>query len=217
MTGHGWLIYHPKRQVSRFAGLTVHHDSLAGNQDPYVWNRRFLHTACHITQMSPEVGDVNFWVSGDTFPGFSILWCDLVFVVEDKIYWQDSNRIAVGDPVVDSPEAFADHYAPMPNEHPYRRRRRFTLKADPALSFQPQNDNGSLIDLVPLFADIGLGLDWLRIGLRAGWQSRPLRLPDGVASVVYKRLRDVAPVRMPGEQLEDIRRSDVWELATSVS
>jgi hypothetical protein len=207
MTGRGWLIYHPKRQVSRFGALTVYHDSLSGNQDPYVWSRRFLHTACHITQMSPEVGDVNFWISGDTFPAFSGLWCDLVFVVQEKAYWQHSNSISADDPVIDTPEAFADHYAWMPKEHPFRLRRRFTLKANPATSFQPQQDDGSLIDLVPLLTEVGVGLDGLRTGLRAGFQSKPLRLPDGTAPVVYQRLREVATVRTAGEQLEEIRRS----------
>ena len=64
----GYLIYHPKREVSKFANLVVYHDSTTGNQDPYIWNQPFLHTYCHITQMSPEVGHINFWVGGDTFP-----------------------------------------------------------------------------------------------------------------------------------------------------
>jgi hypothetical protein len=154
-TGRGWLIYHPKRQVSRFGKLTVYHDSLSGNQDPYVWDRRFLHTACHITQMSPEVGDASVWVSGDTFPAFSHFWCDPVFAVQEKASWRDSNSIATDEP---------------------------------------------LIDLVPLLASAGLGLEELRIRLRAGWQSRPLRLPDGVAPVVYGRLRQIAPLRISGER-----------------
>ena len=215
MTGRGWLIYHPKRQVSRFGGLTVHHDLLTGNQDPYVWNRRFLHTACHITQMSPEVGDANFWVAGDTFPHFTSLWCDLVFVVQDKTYWADRNRIAADDPLVESPEAFADHYDWMPKQHPYKRLSRFTLKADPVTSFQPQHEDGTLIDLVPILADLGLGIDTLRRKLRAGFAAQPYRLPDGIAPALYDRLRRAAPVQITGDQLGAIRRSDRWRAMPS--
>ncbi|MGB3510019.1 MAG: hypothetical protein WBA93_12405 [Microcoleaceae cyanobacterium] len=60
-----YLIY-PSRVVSDFEIIRVYYDSTSGNQDPYVWNQKFLHTYCHIIQMSPKVGDINFWVSGDT-------------------------------------------------------------------------------------------------------------------------------------------------------
>ena len=67
----GYIIYHPKRNREIFDGTTVHYDNNEGNQDPYVWNRQFLHTYCHMTQMTPQEGQINFWVSGDTFPNFS--------------------------------------------------------------------------------------------------------------------------------------------------
>jgi hypothetical protein len=94
----GYLVYHPRRvvtkfDVTKFDHVTVYHDHPAGNQDPYVWNSQFLHTYCHITQMKPSVGDINFWVSGDTFPNFSHLYCDLIFVVAEKVYWEFANTI----------------------------------------------------------------------------------------------------------------------------
>src|SRR5690349_2512465 len=98
----GYLIYHPRRQRSTFGDVTVYHDGIGGNQDPYVWNRQFLHTYCHITQMSPAGGDINFWVSGDTFPDFTRLSCDLVFVVAQKLYWSYANTIEPADPLIDS-------------------------------------------------------------------------------------------------------------------
>jgi hypothetical protein len=205
MASAGWLIYHPERQVTRFENLTVYHDSFIGNQDPYIWSYRFLHTACHMTQMSPEVGHTNFWVSGDAFPSFSQLWCDLVFVVQDKVYWTERNRIAPDDPMVESPTAYADHYAPMPNEHPYGRRRRFTLKADPERSFQPQKHDHTLIDAVPLLENAGFSLDELRKGLRAGFQSKPLRFPASAAHSLNKALLALADIRLRGADLEEVR------------
>lgn len=81
------LIYHPRRELRRFGGRAVYFDSPRGNQDPYIWNDVFLHSYCHITQFRAEAGDINVWVSGDRFPEFRALYCDLVFVVARKCPW----------------------------------------------------------------------------------------------------------------------------------
>jgi hypothetical protein len=78
------LIYDPRREFRRFGETAVHFDSAKGNQDPYLWNDAFLHSYCHITQLHPEAGDINLWVSGDRFQELSNLYCDLVFVVAGK-------------------------------------------------------------------------------------------------------------------------------------
>ena len=99
--------------AARAPGLrpaVVYFDSIAGNQDPYVWNEAFLHSYCHITQFHAEAGDINLWVSGDRFPQFGRLYCDLVFVVASKCPWENANDLRRDDPIVDSDEAWADHY-----------------------------------------------------------------------------------------------------------
>lgn len=204
----GWLIYHPRREHTHFDDVTVYHDNFIHNQDPYVWNSRFLHTACHMPQMSPQVKDINFWVSADSTLGhFSQLLCDLVFVVEEKIYWKDANKIEEDDPVIESAEAYADHYYWMPKDHGYKKKRRFTLKANAALSFQPQNETGNLTDIVPFFNSFGLGLPELRNGLAATRGSKPMRLSDSVATGVYDQLVKAASVRLEGAQIEAIRKN----------
>jgi hypothetical protein len=152
------LIYHPRREFRRFGSTAVYFDSTSGNQDPYVWNDVFLHSYCHITQFHAEVGDINVWVSGDRFPEFSSLYCDLVFVVARTCPWTDANDLSRHDPMVDSDEAWADHYRWYP-QHPLKRRSRFTLKADPDRSFQPQTGSGDLIDIVPCLREHGITLD----------------------------------------------------------
>ena len=92
------LIYHPRRACRRFDATVVHFDSTTGNQNPYPWNDPFLHSYCHITQFHAEVGDINLWVSGDRFPDFSRLYCDLVFIVAGKYQWADANALARNDP-----------------------------------------------------------------------------------------------------------------------
>lgn len=203
----GYLIYHPARWVSEFGAVKVYHDSTYGNQDPYVWNRRFLHTYCHITQMRPEVGDVNFWVSGDTFPNFSRLSCDLVFRVEEKVYWAEANRISREDGLVDSEEAFNDHYQWGMYQHILKRRQRYTLKAEAEGSFQAQDGEGDLIDLVPLLGELGIGLEELRAGMKAGFNARPFQLGE-MGEKLYERLADKAVVKLRGEELEAIRRGN---------
>lgn len=199
----GYLIYHPPRWVACLGQVTVYHDSTVGNQDPYVWNRRFLHTYCHITQMSPQVGDINFWVSGDTFPSFTALYCDLVFVVESKEYWADANAIYRDNPLVESDNTFQDHYT-WAWQHKLKRRKRFTLKAAASTSFQPQDANKQLLDIVPMLGELGFSLDQLQRGLRAGFNSKPMRLGDK-ATELYRIVYDAASVRLYGEELEALR------------
>ena len=197
------LIYHPRRECRRFGGTTVYFDSASGNQDPYVWNDSFLHSYCHITQFHSEVGDVNLWVSGDHFPEFSRLYCDLVFVVAQKYPWADANDLSRCDPVVDSDEAWADHYR-WYAQHPLKRRSRFTLKAHTGRSFQPQEADGSLIDIAPLLQEHHVSLDALRAGMRAGTSSQPVTIPDPAGEAIVKRLS--AAVTLDGQKLRAIRR-----------
>jgi hypothetical protein len=198
------LIYHPRWECRRFGETTVHFDSTVGNQDPYGWTDAFLHSNCHITQLRAEVGDVNLWVSGDRFPGFSALYCDRVFVVEGKFQWAAANDLSRRDPVVDSDQAWADH-SRWHAQHPFRRRTRFTLKADPLLSFQPQQADGGLVDIAPLLEEHGVGLGRLRAGMRVGTGSQPTTVPDAAGEAIVKAL-DGAPVVLRDPGLHAIRR-----------
>jgi hypothetical protein len=209
-----YLIYHPKRKVSTFGTVTVYYDTPSGNQDPYVWNRSFLHTYCHITQMTPEEGDINFWVSGDTFPSFTSMFCDLVFVVREKTYWSTANSIDRQDPMVDSDEAYADHYLWARHQHHLRRRRRFTLKADPDRSFQPQTRAGALIDIAGRLDELGVSRRTLRKEMRAGTASRPFRLDKDVAEGLYDWLERNAKRKLDGLALAKVRK-DNPELASA--
>jgi hypothetical protein len=198
----GYLVYHPKRTVTMFGKTFVHHDPLAGNQNPYVWNNPFLHTYCHITQMRPEVGQEILWVSGDKWPAFNRLYCDLMFTVGAKLFWPTRNHISPEDPIVDSPPAYDEHYR-WAHQHTFRRRRRLTLKANDH-SFQPQNTDGGLIDIVPAFLRSGLTLNQLRRGLSAGYGSKPLALGQE-ADFVASWLTEHAPVLLRGGDIARVR------------
>jgi|GEM_PF-815351 len=207
------LIYHPRRERRVFGSTVVYCDSTTGNQDPYVWNDAFLHSYCHITQFHAEIGDVNLWVSGDHFPEFSHLYCDLVFVVARKLPWSQANCLLREDPLVDSAEAWADHYR-WCGQHPLKSRLRYTLKADPARSMQAQTADGNLIDIVPLLQDQGLSLPDLRHGMHAGIASQPMTIPAGAAEAIEEMLNR-SPVIVRGPELRKLRQGNPG-LASSV-
>jgi hypothetical protein len=192
------LIYHPRREFRCFGDTAVYFDSTRGNQDPYVWNDAFLHSFCHITQFHAEAGNINLWVSGDRFPEFSSLYCDLIFVVARKCPWTHANDLSRDDPLVESDEAWADHYRWYP-QHPFTRRSRCTLKADPGQSFQPQAGDGDLIDIVPLLREHGITLDSLQAGMRAGTGSQPMTIPVTAAEAITQapQLRPTPPFGDP--------------------
>lgn len=200
----GYLIYHPTRCTSVIDSVTVYHDRNSGNQDPYVWNRQFLHSYCHITQLKSTKGHINFWVSSGNLRTFTHLYCDLVFVVAEKIFWEEANAIERNDPLVDSDEAWHDHYKWF-FQHWFKKRRRYTLKADAIQSFQPQDANHHLIDVVPFLAANSIPLEMLQQGLRAGFNSRPYWLGN-LAPKLYDWLNKQAPIKLTGIRLEEIRR-----------
>jgi len=202
----GYLIYHPKRIRSVFDNLVVYHDKTSGNQDPYIWNNKFLHTYCHMSQITPKIGDINFWISGDQFPKFNYLYCDLVFKVLEKDYWKDRNQIDKKDPIVDSQFAFQDHYRWASIEHPYTRRKRFTLKADPEKSFQPQDGSGNLLDILPVLNSIGISLPTLRTNLVTSHGSKPMKLLPSDVDKIFKWLFAEAYKKIRGDDLERIRK-----------
>lgn len=204
----GYLVYHPRRVITQFGPIVVHHDRPGGNEDPYVWNERFLHTYCHMTQMTPQEGMFIFWVSANRFPCFSHLVCDLVFVVDKKLYWRDKNRMEATDPMVDSERAFEDHYRWAEEQHRFKRRRRFTLKADPSRSFQPQTSSGTVIDVLPELQALGLRLGELRRRLGSTVGSRPCALTDAQASGLASWLESTADIRLTGAELARLRNPE---------
>ncbi len=206
-----YLIYHPKREVKKLNGITVYHDNFEGNQDPYIWNEKFLHTYCHITQMTNEEGQYNFWVSADKLTGFTHLYCDCVFVVDEKIFWTSANQISLADKIVDNPQTFEHHYqwANFKNHHTLARRRRYTLKAHPENSFQPQDKDHKLIDIVPFLNKLGISIEQLRAGLTAKIGAKPFQLPDGFGEKLYDYLNSCASIKLKGSQLAALHPNGV--------
>lgn len=201
---NAFIMYHPPRVRCEAGKNRIYHDGFGGgNSDPYVWNERFLHSFCHITQLPRKglaPGDLVFWVSGDTFPEFTGLWCDLVFEIEEIVWWPDANRVRRTDAFVESDIAYREHYLPGCSDHPLKRGR-CTLKAHPRRSFQPQTAARALVDIVPILRDLGVGLDVLRPGLRAGFAAKPMPIEESTGAELYRRISAAAAVRLRGADM----------------
>ena len=211
MSSH--LIYHPQRVRTAFNGVTVYHDQTHGNQDPYIWNDPFLHTFCHMPELrAPGPGEINFWISGDSLQGFKHLCCDLVFVIKEKLYWPKANSINRNDQIVDSKEAFHDHYQ-WAWQHRFEKKRRFTLKANSALSFQYQDRTGSLINIIPILNDLGFSTAYLRKALKKNGRSKPMRLDLRIARELHSAISTAADFKLSAKRLQSIRK-DHPELAS---
>ena len=199
-----WLIYHPKRERTVIGNLTVHHDNFEGNEDPYIWHDNFLHTYCHITQMTNVPGQINFWISGDKYPNFSKLFCDCVFVIKDKCYWKDRNSIDISDSIVDNEQTFEHHYKwANCGHHKLKKRNRYTLKADSKKSFQPQDNNGVLIDILPFLNSQGIETNTLISAMTSKMGSRPFQLDSDIGIKLYDYLFKTATIKLYGENLKD--------------
>ena len=202
-----YLIYHPPRQLTQIGNLTVYRDSFGDNEDPYLWHRQFLHTYCHITQLSNKEGQINFWVSGDTYPNFTKLLCDCVFLVKSKHFWTNSNQIYRNDPLVDNDQTFEHHYKWVnePYKHHFlKRKKRYTLKADSEKSFQPQDNKKQLLDILSFLNQNGLTNQQLIQGMTSKKGSRPFQLPDNLGQKLYKYIVKTSTIKIYGIQLENL-------------
>lgn len=212
-----YIIYHTKRCVTDIGDLRVYHDDFEGNQDPYIWNKNFLHTFCHITQLKVNVNDLIFWVSGDIYPDFNKLHCDCIFLIQNKIYWDQSNSIEENDLIVDNRQTFEHHYKWAKCQHPLNKRRRYTLKANKEKSFQPQDKNKMLIDIVPFLNEQGITIESLINGIsktknnKRARNSRPYQIPSELAQKLYDYLWQISEIKLTGNMLEGIHPNNIQE------
>jgi hypothetical protein len=204
----GYLIYHPKRSQIDVGELIVYCDGFYHNEDPYIWNDKFLHSFCHITQLKNEIGQINFWVGGNTTSlNFTELLCDCVFVIEEKRYWTNANSIERSDPIVDSDETFKHHYNWVnQGEHHFNKKKRYTLKANCEKSFQPQDSNRKLIDILPFLNQQGHTTEEIitcfamtKNGKRAV-NTRPMKISAELSEKLYDYCYS-ANVKLTGKQL----------------
>ena len=60
--------------------------------------------------LNKKIGTINFWVSGDGYPNFTNLYCDLVFVINKVKKRPNVNAIKSSDKFVDNMQCYNRHY-----------------------------------------------------------------------------------------------------------
>ena len=80
-------------------------------------------------------------------------------------------------------------------------------KADPKQSFQPQDSEQNLIDILPFLINEGLTINEVRQGLRSGFSSKPLLLDSRVLNL-YDWLFKYEAVKLNGVQLQNLRENN---------
>jgi hypothetical protein len=157
--------------------------------------------------MTNEVGQINFWVSGGdsgNIDNFKRLYCDMVFVVASKHYWTNSNRITKNDKIVDNEQTYKHHYrwgnAGKDDIHRLSRRR-YTIKATKT-SFQPQDKDGNLIDILPFLNANGFSTEFLQDGrMKAGYNSKPFKIDGVLAIKLYDFLKHESAIMLTGSKI----------------
>lgn len=113
--------------------------------------------------------------------------------------------------IVDNQQTFDHHYKwvnPPFNQHLFKRRRRYTLKADSEKSFQPQTRNKELIDLIPFFAKQGISTENLINSIaknksgKKSMNSRPFKLTVEQSQKLYDYLTENSPIKIKGKDIE---------------
>jgi hypothetical protein len=197
----GFLISHYKRHFVDFENFRVYHDEINGsNEDPYVWNKQFLWTFCNRRPYEKYFeGDVIFWVNKDE----SKLNCDCVFVVCETFEWEKTNSITPSDPIVDNIDCFRNHYNHINRgEHNWKSNKfkRYTLKADPDMSFLPHDLNKELINIMPFLVSKKQVINFKKGGSPYNW---PIPINQKTTIDLYNFLLS-AQVIIKGDQISTL-------------
>ncbi len=226
---NAYLLYHSDVETTVLpSGIIVYHDRSRHNQDPYIFNERFLQTYRHMSRLRKrciQKGDLYFWVStgeGVRRDKYTVLLCDLVFEVEQPdVEWSHPNNFTEDDPIVDSKQAWEDHYSWASIDHSYTPeqilagKKRFTAKAHPLNSFQPVDQYQQRPDVLALLhsfqGDGDAKVDgqalYEAINYNA-WGSAPFPLNHQVAHLLYQTLNSERFVQRRGKWLLQLRQDD---------
>lgn len=125
--------------------------------------------------------------------------------MSEKHFWENSNSISDSDLIVDSPQAYTNHYNwANKGSHPLKRRKRYTLKGDSEKSFQPQSAINSLIDILPFLNKNGLEPEELINSITSKRGSRPFKLSSDLGNQLYDFLYSESGHRVKGSELKNL-------------
>ena len=222
-----YIMLHQNRIEVKIDDTIVYCDNFKGNQDPYVWSERFLNTFCKTTQIKAsqlKKGDTLFWFTRQGTPSDDKWFVDLVFIVDEIIYWEKSDSDKVGK-VGDNPfehyndvklstikydeYSYKDHYEWAKSDHPKtssRPKRRFTIVASKE-SYQPQTEHKELIEIKDKYI-----LDMFEQSPRGGSGFRCKEITDKQVEYIENFILANKKIELKGSDLFKLRRdSKKWE------
>ena len=220
-----YIMLHQNRIEVKIDDITVYCDNFKGNQDPYVWSERFLNTFCKTNQIKAsqlKKGDTLFWFTRQGTPSDDKWFVDLVFIVDEIIYWEKSDKVGkVGDnpfehyndvklSTIQYDEfSYKDHYEWAKNDHPKtssRPKRRFTIVASKE-SYQPQTENKELIEINDKCI-----LDMFSHSPRGGGGFRCKEITDKQVKCIENHILNKKKIELKGTDLFKLRsNSQKWE------
>lgn len=220
-----YIMLHQNRIEVKIDDTSVYCDNFKGNQDPYVWSERFLNTFCKTNQIKAsqlKKGDTLFWFTRQGTPSDDKWFVDLVFIVDEIIYWERSDKPQkVGDHPFEHYNdvklstikyddfSYEDHYQWAGIDHPKkssRPKRRFTIVASKE-SYQAQTKHKELIEIKDKYI-----LDMFEHSPRGGSGFRCKEINDKEVKYIESYIHENKKIELKGSDLFKLRRdSKKWE------
>ena len=210
-----YIMLHQNRIKVEIGDTVVYCDSFEHNQDPYIWGEKFLNTYCKTSQIKVsqlKKGDKLFWFSRQ---GGDRWFIDLVFIVEEIIYWEKSDKVGK---VVDYPFehyndvklttikydefSYEDHYKWAKTDHPKtssRPKRRFTIVATKE-SYPAQTAHKELIEIQDKYI-----LDMFEHSPRGGSGFRCKEINDKEVKYIESYILENKKIELKGSDLFKLR------------
>ena len=193
-------------------------DSFKGNQDPYIFAPRFLHSYCKINSLpisKMKKGDTVIWLTKDNSQKGK-WFCDLIFVIDEIKIWnplpgygsfdyKNDYRLSDITKYITHKREGRDHFYWAGIDHPKgeNAHKRITLFANPKESFQPLDSDNNLICMDELCHEIP-ELDFSTI--KGGPRGYPKTVIDEnqfnkIKEFIDKRVHK----KLHGDQIQKIR------------
>lgn len=195
------IIYHPPRiKVDYNNENFIYCDSFNWNQDPYIWNKEFLYSFCHITQIRQEFKQkdyIYFFVNSLNLKNIlddKELYLDTVFYVDEAKEWEIVNKIYRKSEVIPKyniENTFSEHFSWVNKwQHIFKKRKhRYTLYWCPNKSFLISK-NKEMLNIYDDIRELILNENWENRFLAWNW-SKPFYIDAETTNKLYSKFQSL--------------------------
>lgn len=191
------ILSHGQRMSKEICNSRVYYENYhSNNVCPYIFEKQFLHTFCK--RIAHKEWDIHIWVTYTKNSKWAIesILCDLFFKIERIIYWSYDSP-----PSGFSKNARKFHFLRGRRQH---KRKTYHTAIATNDSYQPQDSNWNLIDLVPFFKKIDiLDIDSVFKPLPRTWIRVDINKINEIDwDALLKYINSKAKIKLKGELLE---------------